>query len=128
MNEPYITYAMLSVLIIGLIMTAAGVALIEEVWTSGIGIYLILGVLFLVCSFGMRYSLTKDIQTKASTALAQYIFIEFMAGAGFAIVAAMQILDKTDNRWGVYGLIVFGIALILDSFVFYRRRFLKVSL
>lgn len=113
-------------LLSGVALTAVGIVFIEEIWTSGLGIFLIVGLLILVSSFGMRRSLIELRQGDATTTLALYVLIEFLAGASILFIGAgPTIIDPSHREWGFVGLAVFGLILVVDSVLFYRRIFKK---
>lgn len=117
------TFATLVMLILGIMMTTAGLVFVEDLRTSGLGLFLILGVIFLTISFGARRGLSDPYYLpESSTVLALYVAVEFLAGAVLAFIGISNIVfDSEELEWGLVATSTFGLLLATDSLLLYRR-------
>ena len=109
-------------LILGIMMSIAGISLM----ISDLGlIFLILGVIFLVVSFAAsRQMVTFLLLPEEVTAMALYVAVEFISGAALALLMIMNIIFEPNHPdWSFGAIAVFGILLIVDSLLLYRRGF-----
>jgi len=113
---------LLILLILGILLTTLGIALL----TSVLGlIFLLLGVIFLATSFGASRQLSVFLYLpEESTALALYVAVEFLAGAYLAFLGISNVLFESEARdWSLAAIAVFGLLLVTDSLLLYRRGF-----
>lgn len=120
----------LTPLILGIIFTATGIVLL----TSGLAlllvlasVLLILGVIFIaVSSFATRRGLMSDPHLpEASTALALYVAVEFLAGALLAYMGIGNLppFNSEGPVWFPAAFAAFGLLLVTDSLLIYRGGF-----
>ena len=64
---------------------------------------------------------------EASTALALYVAVEFLAGAFLVFIGISNLVfDVKGFDWGLVAITVFGLLLVTDSLFLYRRGFKQV--
>ena len=122
------TSATLAPLILGIISTTLGMALLYvdlELARIAASALLIIGVIGLVTSsIAARRVLSDPHLLESSTALALYVAVEFLAGALLAYVGIANIVfDFEDLPWALAAIAVFGLLLVTDSLLLYRRGF-----
>jgi len=121
-THTYVVSVILVTHILGIMMTTAGIALM----ISDLGLVLFaLGVVFLAVSFASSRQLTVFLYLPGgSTVMALYIALEFLAGAALAFVGISNaVLDSEVFEWSLAAIAVFGLLLIVDSLILYRRGF-----
>lgn len=115
-------------LLSGIVLVAAGIGVGEVAWTSGLGVILVVGVLLLVAAVGARYLWIDDYLPEVSTALALYIAIEFLAGVALTYVGLVNLSSETtDVDWILMAITAFGLFLVGDSVIFYRKAFKRAA-
>jgi hypothetical protein len=113
---------LLILLVLGILLTTAGIALL----TSDLGlIFLLVGAILLVSSFAASRQLSVFLYLpEESTALALYVAVEFLAGACLAFLGVSNFLFESGARdWSLAAIAVFGLLLVTDSLLLYRRGF-----
>ena len=131
-------YPMISILasfILGIIMTIAGIGMVQGLQTSGfdsisgLGVILLavillaLGVLFLGVSFAGSRHLSIYLPEEW-TALALYVAVVFLAGAFLAFIGTSNfVFDSRGSDWSFVAIAVLGLLLVTASFVLYRKGF-----
>jgi len=109
---------------IGLVVAGIAIGEVANLWTSGLGVIPVVGVLFLAVSVGARYTWIDAHLPEASIALALFVAIEFLAGVVLAYIGLTNLISEgTRVDWILVGLFVFGVLLTVDSIVFYRKAF-----
>lgn len=115
-------------LILGIMFIGTAIAVGKGLWTSGLGIYLVIGVLFLVASLGARTSWMHgyggSYLQETSVMLALYVAVEFLAGALLAYVGIANLVSASEGLdWSFVAFAIFGLVLVTDSILFYRSGF-----
>jgi hypothetical protein len=124
------TFATLVMLILGITLTTAGIAGVEDLPTSGLAvmILLILGVIFLAISFVARRGLSDPYLPESSTVLALYVPVEFLAGALLVYIGIVNtVFDSETLHWSFAAVAGFGLLLVTDSLLLYRRDIKQVA-
>ena len=109
-------------LILGIMMTTAGIALM----VSDIGLALFtLGTVFLAFSFAGSRQLSGFVYLPGeSTVIALYIALEFLVGAALGFVGISNaVFDSEAFEWSLAAIAMFGLLLVADSLLLYRRGF-----
>jgi len=76
----------------------------------------------------MNRALSVYYQTEASTALALYVAVEFLVGAYLVFIGISNLVfDVKGFDWGLAALTVFGLLLVTDSLLLYRRGFKQIA-
>ena len=120
---------------LGIIMTIAGIGMVQGLQTSGfdsisgLGVILLavillaLGVLFLGVSFAGSRHLSIYLPEEW-TALALYVAVVFLAGAFLAFIGTSNfVFDSRGSDWSFAAVAVFGLLLVIASLLLYRRGF-----
>ena len=113
-------------LLAGIILVGAGIGVgeVADLWSSGYGMILAVGVVFLVGSVGARYVWIDTYLPEVSLFLALYIAIELLAGAMIAYVGIMNVVFEDAAGDGILlAFTLFGLFLMADSLLFYRKAF-----
>lgn len=121
-THPYAVSVILVTLILGILMTAAGIALM----ISDLGlIFFALGVVFLAVSFAASRQLSAFLYLPGeSTVMALYVAVEFLAGAALGFVGVSSVVfDSEVLDWSLVAIAMFGLLLVADSLLLYRRGF-----
>ena len=126
----YPIIAVLAPFILGIIMTIAGIGMVQGLQTSGfdsisgLGVILLaLGVLFLGVSFAGSRHLSIYLPEEW-TALALYVAVVFLAGAFLAFIGTSNfVFDSRGSDWSFVAIAVFGLLLVTASLVLYRKGF-----
>jgi len=85
---------------------------------------LIAGVAFLAISFTARHYLSPNSLPGSSTMLALFFVLEFLLGARFAAIGIMGLVSSSTGVSTALKLMtVFGLLLVTDSLLLYRREF-----
>jgi len=107
-------------------MTAAGIAL--SISDLGL-IFFALGVVFLAVSFAASRQLSVFLHLPdESTAIALYVAVEFLAGIALGFVGVGNVVfDSEAIDWSLVAIAVFGLLLVADSLLLYRRGFRQDS-
>lgn len=113
-------------LIFGIVLLSAGIGLVEGMLIPGLGVVLVLVVILGVASFAASYASRRELSLsylpEASTVLALYVAVEFLAGAGLAFIGISNLIfDVKGLDWSLAAITVFGLLLVTDSFLLYRR-------
>jgi hypothetical protein len=125
--QPYVASVTLVSLIVGIILTSAGIGVVEYSLNSVFALFLILGVIFLAASFAARRVLSDSYLPEASTVLALYVAVEFLAGALLAFMGIGNLVfDVKGLDRSLAAITVFGLLLVTDSLLLYRRGFKQV--
>ncbi|MBE3048449.1 hypothetical protein IMZ48_39290 [Candidatus Bathyarchaeota archaeon] len=126
--QPYVASVTLMSLIIGIILTSAGMAVVEYSLNSVFALFLVLGVIFLAASFAARRVLSDSNLLESSTALALYVAVEFLAGAVLVLIGIGNLVFPSEGLdWSLVAATVFGLLLAADSLLLYRRDFKQVA-
>ena len=73
-------------------------------------------------------ALSVSYMREASTALALYVAVEFLAGAYLVFIGISNLVfDVKGFDWGLVALTVFGLLLVTDSLLLYRRGFKQIA-
>jgi fumarate reductase subunit D len=109
-------------LIVGIAMIAAGIALMGSI--LGLA-FLVIGVVSFAGSFaGRRQFLVFLYLPGESAAIALYIAVEFLAGVALGFIGGTNIaFDSEALDWSLVAIFIFGLLLVTDSFLLYRRGF-----
>ncbi|MBU1159299.1 MAG: hypothetical protein KKE24_08165 [Candidatus Thermoplasmatota archaeon] len=121
-TNSYASSVILVPLILGIMMTAAGISLM----ISDLGlIFFALGVVFLVVSFAASRQLSAFLYLPGeSTVMALYVAVEFLAGAALVFVGFSNIVfDSEVFDSSLVAIAMFGLLLVSDSLLLYRRGF-----
>ena len=129
------TFATLVMLILGIMLIIVGIAAVEDLLTSprstytpvGYALILILGGIFLAISFAARRGLTESYLPESSTVLVLYVAVEFLAGALLAYIGIANIVFDSEALYWSLPIGVFGLLLVTDSLLLYRRDFKQVA-
>ena len=130
------TCATLVMLILGIMLIIVGIAAVEDLLTSprstytlvGYALILILGGIFLAISFAARRGLTESYLPESSTVLALYVAVEFLAGALLVYIGIVNtVFDSETLHWSFAAVAGFGLLLVTDSLLLYRRDFKQVA-
>jgi len=117
----------LVMLVLGIFFTTIGIVSVSASLTSAPDLLLILGVVLLVISFGSRHGVTVYLVPGSSTMLALYVAVEFLAGALVAYSGiANLVFDSEVQSNNFVAVTGFGLLLVSDSLLYYRRSFRQV--
>ena len=113
-------------LILGIVFLGVGIVLVEGMLIPDLGVVLIfvvvLGVAFFAASYAFRRELSSSYLPESSTVLALYVAVEFLAGAGLAFIGTSNLIfDVKGLDWSLAAISVFGLLLVTDSLLIYRR-------
>jgi len=76
----------------------------------------------------MNRAFSVSYQTEASTALALYVAVEFLVGAFLVFIGISNLVfDVKGFDWGLVALTVFGLLVVTDSLLLYRRGFKQIA-
>jgi len=122
----------LGLFILGILFTTLAIGLSEGFLSSPaslcIVIFWVLGILLLVASFATRHNLNLYglYAPFSSTALALYVAVEFVGGGYLVFLGVSnQISNLGAIDWSLLGVAGFGLVLVVDSWLSYRRAFKK---
>jgi len=111
-------------LVLGVFFTTIGIVYVSASLTSAPDLFLILGVVLLVISFGSRHGVTVYLVPGSSTMLALYVAVEFLAGALVAYIGIANLVDDSEGQFNNFvAVTVFGLLLVSDSLLYYYRGF-----
>lgn len=119
-------------LILGILFTTLAIGLSEGFLASPaslcIVIFWVLGILFLVASFATRHDLNlyNLYMPYSATVLILYVAVEFLGGGYLVFLGVSnQISNLEAIDWSLIGVTAFGLVLVVDSWLFYRRALKK---
>jgi hypothetical protein len=109
-------------LILGITMIVAGIALMGSI--LGLA-FLTVGVVFFAASFAGRQQFVVFLYLPGeSAAIALYVAVEFLAGVALGFIGGSNIVfDSKAIDWSLVAIAMFGLLLMIDSFLLYRRGF-----
>ena len=109
-------------LILGITMIAAGIALMGSI--LGLA-FLTFGVVSFAASFAARRQFCVFLYLPGeSAAIALYVAVEFLAGAALGFVGVSNaVFDSEAFEWSLAAIAMFGLLLVADSLLLYRRGF-----
>jgi hypothetical protein len=126
-SKPMVTYfyspSMIVVpLILGITMIVAGIALVGSI--LGLA-FLTFGVVSFAASFAARRQFCVFLYLPGeSAAIALYVAVEFLAGVALGFIGGGNIaFDSKAIDWSLVAIAMFGLLLMIDSFLLYRRGF-----
>lgn len=117
-------------LVAGIILVGLGIGIgeVADLWSSGYGTILAIGAVFLAIAVVARYVFLDTFLPEVSLFLALFVAIELIAGAMITYVGIMNVLfENAGEDLILLAFTLFGLFLIADSLIFYRKAFRRLA-